>query len=474
MKQFLLCVTTFSVLSFAASAQTPCENGFADIYPCENVDFLSFMSLDEIGGGDNTNDIWGWVSPDGKEYAIVGCSNGTAFIDITDAANPVYIGIMPTHNSNSLWRDMETYGHYCFSVNEANFHGLQVFDMNHLAEVTNPPVMFEEDAHYPGFGHCHTLAINQESGFLYANGTSSFDGGLHIVDINDPLLPVLAGGYELDGYTHDSYAMNYNGPDPDYIGHEIVMACNEDALTVVDVTDKSDCQTVSINEYFNTGYTHQGWFTEDDRYFLVNDELDEMYIGLTMRTHIFDCLDLDNIQYLGFFDFGFDNIDHNLYIKDQYVYEANYRSGLRILDATNVADANLTEVGYFDIHPQNNGLEFEGSWSVYPYLPSGNILVSDMYDGFYVVKFNAPVSVTENVSEANKLSIQPNPACGNVSISMNESLENITISDITGKVVFELKNISFSRFNLNVNQFEAGVYLITAGEQKSVSRLIIE
>jgi choice-of-anchor B domain-containing protein len=149
-----------------AQAQTPCVNGMAGIYPCNQVDLLAFVPISAIGNGINTNDIWGWVSPvSGKEYALIGCSNGTAFMDLTDPAAPVYLGILPSHTVNSLWRDLESLGNYCYIVSEADNHGLQVFDLLQLDNVSNPPVSFSETAHYAGFGHCHTLTIDQASGF---------------------------------------------------------------------------------------------------------------------------------------------------------------------------------------------------------------------------------------------------------------------------------------------------------------------
>lgn len=121
-------------------ALTPCENGFAGIYPCENVDLLAFMPLSTIGGGSG-NDIWGWTDPlTGKEYALMGRSSGTSFVDISDPVNPVYIGNLPTHTSNSSWRDIKVYANYAFVVSEASGHGMQVFDLTRLRSVVSPPL----------------------------------------------------------------------------------------------------------------------------------------------------------------------------------------------------------------------------------------------------------------------------------------------------------------------------------------------
>lgn len=387
MKFNLLLAVAGTVTSFALVAQTPCEDGMAGIYPCNHVDLLAFMSLDDISAGSNTNDIWGWKSPvTGKEYALVGCQSGTAFVDISDPVNPVFLGLLYSHTNASLWRDVEEYGNFAFIVSEASGHGLQVFDLLQLDEVTNPPVSFEEAQHYDGFGHCHTIDICEETGYAYCNGTSTFSGGQHIVNISNPINPTLAGSFSDDGYTHDCHAIVYDGPDTDYQGSEIVMACNEDALTVVNCTDKTDCYAISINEYPQTGYTHQGWFTKDKRFFLVNDELDEMDFDVNTRTHLFDVQDLDNVQYLGFYQGAPASIDHNLYIQDQFVYQSNYTSGVRILDAIRAEDGVLSELAYFDLFPTSDNPVFQGTWSCYPFLPSGVLLATSMYNGFFILR----------------------------------------------------------------------------------------
>ena len=166
--------------------QTPCENGFAAGYPCDQVDLMGFVPSGDMGGGD-AEDLWGWTDPlDGKEYAIVGMAGGTAFVDVTDPTAPSMLGTLPTHTGSSLWRDVKVYGNHAFIVSEASGHGLQVFDLTHLRNVANPPETFAEDAHYGGFGNCHNIAINEATGRAYAVGTGTFSGGLHILDISTP------------------------------------------------------------------------------------------------------------------------------------------------------------------------------------------------------------------------------------------------------------------------------------------------
>lgn len=369
-------------------SQTPCVNGMAGEYPCLNMDLLAHMTNTEIGGCDNTNDIWGWVSPvSGREYALVGCSNGTAFVDVSTPTNPLYLGLLPAHDVASLWRDMETYQNHVFVVSESSNHGLQVMNLLQLDTVTNIPAVFNEDAHYAGFGHCHTLNIDPTSGILCAMGTNTFSGGPHLLNITNPLNPVFVGGYADSGYTHDGFITTYSGPDPNHQGDLIIVLCNGyTGLYVVNATSTNDIQLLDSYLYNETGYVHQGWFTKDKRYFLVNDELDEMNFGNNTRTHLFDLNDLDNINYMGFHESSNTSIDHNLYMVDQFAFESNYRSGVRVLDAIRTGEGLLNEVAFFDLVPMNDFVQFSGTWSNYQYLPSGINLATSMYDGFFITK----------------------------------------------------------------------------------------
>jgi choice-of-anchor B domain-containing protein len=401
MKSLLLFAAVFFTLK--CFAQTPCVDGFAGNYPCRNMDLMKFMTLQECGcdPAGNSNDVWGWVSPtSGKEFAILGCSNVTSFIDVTDPLNPVLVGTLPTHSVSSLWRDVESHGNWLYVVSEAGGHGLQIFDLNQLDEVNNLPVVFSETAHYAGFSNCHTVNVDPVSGYVFAYGTNTYNGGEHIVDVSDPLNPVLAGGYDGSGYTHDGFAWTYDGPDADYIGREIVIACNgrsnsdNDKLVFVDVTNKLDCQLIGEYNFggeATTGYFHQGWITKDKKYFLMNDELDEMALGNNQqpygtRTHIFNIENLDAVTYEGFYEGTSVAIDHNLYALDHFIYESNYRSGVRVLDAIRVQNSILSEVAFFDLIPANDFAQFSGTWSNYPYLPSGIVLASSMYDGMFIIK----------------------------------------------------------------------------------------
>ncbi|WP_422106445.1 choice-of-anchor B family protein [Winogradskyella sp.] len=372
--------------------QFPCVNGFADGHPCNGFDLMSHIPIDILGGpGAEGNDSWGWTDPTtNNEYALVGTTSGSAFVDITDPSNPILLGTLPTATSNNPWRDIKVYDNHAFIVSEAPDHGMQVFDLTRLRNVTNPPVTFDADGHYDGFGRAHNIVINETSGFAYAVGTDTFDGGPHFVNIQNPTAPVAAGGYADDAYSHDAQVVTYSGPDPDYTGREILIGSNENVVVIVDVTDKSNPTQISTIGYSNIGYTHQGWFTENMEYFLLGDEVDEISFGGNTRTIVFDFSDLDSPQFHMDYFGPTAAIDHNGYVVGNTFYIANYTAGLRAIDISNIDSGVMTESGFFDTFIPTNSVTFNGAWNIYPFFESGNIVVSDIDGGLYVVRQSNP------------------------------------------------------------------------------------
>ena len=379
-------------------------DGSAAGFPCAEVDLVAYLPVDALGAerGILVNDVWGWTdAATGREYALVGRSDATVFVDVTDAGNPAVLGALPLSDSASvsLWRDMKVYADHVFVVADAaGAHGIQVFDLTQLRGLTaDPDRTFEETGHYDGIFSAHNIVINEDSGFAYVVGASSggttCGGGLHMVDVREPSNPTFAGcfqdastGLAGTGYSHDAQCINYRGPDPDHAGSEICFGANENALSIADVTDKENPRAISTASYPNSAYLHQGWVSEDHRFFFMNDEGDEIS-GQASRTRtlVWDIEDLDDpvllTEHLGTTEAS----DHNLYVRGNLMYQSNYVSGLRILDVTD--PANPVEVGWFDTVPQGEDAPgFAGSWSNYPFFDSGTILVTSMREGLFLLK----------------------------------------------------------------------------------------
>jgi choice-of-anchor B domain-containing protein len=124
-------------------------------------------------------------------------------------------------------------------------------------------------------GNSHTLSVNEQTGFIYAVGTNTCSGGVHMVNVQNPKVPVNAGCVSNDGYVHENQCFVYHGPDTTYTGHEICLAARGYALNldIIDVTNKAAPVRLSSLHYNpQSGYSHQAWFCEDHRYILLNDE----------------------------------------------------------------------------------------------------------------------------------------------------------------------------------------------------------
>lgn len=389
-----LLVLLASFLSFSTFAQ-PCVGGLSDGYPCDNIGLLSRVNLTSLGGPAG-NDIWGYRSPStGREYALMGLTDGVSFVDITVPTAPVVLGKLATHTSASPWRDIrEKNGYAYIGADSSPGHGIQIFDLSILdAVATDPasvfPIAFTEtgqvDFGINGSSHNMVTNLNPASNFLYAVGQRSYcSGGVTVFDLTDPEMPTQEQCYNADGYSHDMICIDYRGPDTEYIGQEICIGFNESIYSIIDMTDKNNINRISAQTYGGARYTHQGWVSDDHKYLMLDDELDERNFNHNIKTYFFDISDLDNPVPLtdSFYLHTIPAVDHNMFVKGPYLYQANYEAGLRVLDIGDLDNGigTISEAAFFDILPSQSLRNFNGAWGVYPYLPSGNILVSGRGD----------------------------------------------------------------------------------------------
>ncbi len=378
-------------------------NAFSQVTVTNSKNVPLLGSLDLKAGAVKArkgNDIWGWTDPTtNKEYAIMGLDSKTAFVDVTDPSKPIHLADVKTRTTKSTWRDIKIYKNYAYIVSEAWNHGMQIFNLHRLRSLDGKKVVkLKEDKSYRDFGNAHNVFINEDTGFAYAVGTSTCDGGLHIINIQNPENPKFVncigrGVYEIptkhgDAYTHDVQCVVYSGPDMNFVGKEICISSNEDTVNIVDVTDKNKPYQISAASYDGVKYTHQGWLTEDHKYFLLGDELDEQKFGVNTKTFIWDFTDLSNPKNFAVYEHKTKSIDHNMYVKGNYVYQANYNAGLRILDLSQIKNGILTEAGFLDTEPTMNDAEFNGVWSTFPYFDSGTVVVSGTNGILYITRPN--------------------------------------------------------------------------------------
>ena len=388
----------------ASASKQKCVDGSVSFggqtYPCDGIDLMSFVSAADLGSAVRGNDIWGWTDPvSGHEIAIMCLADGTSFIDITDAENPTVLGYLRGHRypAATSWRDVKVFNNHAYIGSEVADHGLQVFDLRTLKSYYGrtgavAPLLTETYL-YTEFGSSHNIVINEESGFLYAVGSKTFRGGPHILDLSNPSKPIFATGWDTDGYTHDAQCVIYKGPDLRYKNKEVCFLYNEDTLTILDVTDKKNLQMISRIPYRNNYYCHQGWLNHEQTHLLMNDELDEQSTNeKNTRTLLWDVRDLRSPVHVGNHISEEMSIDHNLYLDEKNIgYCSNYCSGLRVLDANDIASGKTPELAYFDVAPYCNtrttaGVSFQGTWSNYPYFKSGNIAVSSIELGLFVLR----------------------------------------------------------------------------------------
>lgn len=384
-------------------------SGGSGPFDYSGMKFHANLTLDQIGnlGASNVigNDVWGWTDQaSGREFAMMGLTNGTSFVEVTNPDAPVYLGSLKMTDGtvNTAWRDVKVYNNQAYIVadyqnsvdNSLKNHGVQVFDLNNLltasASDANNPHYFDAVGVYNGVTRAHNIVINEDSGFAYVVGANVAGGGLHVLDLNGGTggaMPTFSGNFSADGYTHDAQVVNYAGPDSDHAGKEVAFNSNEDTLTIVDVSDKSSMTQISRTGYSGSEYSHQGWLSEDQKYFFMDDELDEFRSDsvIKTRTRIWDVSDLDAPVYLGFHEGEESTIDHNLYVKGDLIFQANYTSGLRVLQINDAATMDLEEIAYFDTYSADNAVSFNGAWSVFPYFDSGTVLVSDRQGGLFVL-----------------------------------------------------------------------------------------
>ncbi|MCC6460226.1 MAG: choice-of-anchor B family protein [Saprospiraceae bacterium] len=315
--------------------------------------------------GQTVANIWGYWA-NGREYALVGASQGMIVVDITDPAQPQQIVQIP--GPNNLWKEIKTYGHYAYVTSEGG-QGLQIVDLSKLPSPNLDYHFYTGDGEIAGLvWRIHALHVDEKKGFVYLyggrkpnNNNYLFSGGAIALDLNaDPYNPTYAGNFEQLTYVHDGYVDN----DTLYAGH-----IYKGLFSIVNMRDKSNPELIASQNTPNN-FTHNTWLSADRRTLFTTDETTNSYLAA------YDISDPGNIRLLDKIQSnpGSGSAVHNTYILGNFAVTSWYKDGFTIVDATR--PDNLVQVGNYDTYPGGAGSGFEGCWGVYPYFPSGTIIAS--------------------------------------------------------------------------------------------------
>jgi choice-of-anchor B domain-containing protein len=388
----------------------------------------------------------------GKEYALVCTSGGTSIVDVTnpDSIFEVTFVIGPT----SLWREIKTYQQYAFVTTEASNAGLQIIDLSNLpnSNLSSKFVFTTSPQANCSLGAKHSLHIDVPSGFAYLFGGSCASGAF-ILDLKpDPYNPTYAGIYQNPNqipYIHDGFAIN----DTLYAAH-----INQGNVTIVDMTNKSTPQVLAAFTT-PTSFTHNCWRSDDGKYLFTTDEN-----SFSPFLTAYDVSNPTNVKEIDRHQSnpGSGSVVHNTHYYNGYLVNAYYKDGVTIVDAHR--PFNLVQVGNYDTYPQQSGGGYNGCWGAYPYLPSGNILATNIPIPFVSYPSNdtgklfvfTPTYKRACYAEGVVLDSITNQPLQNVNVQFSGITNGADLSDILGDYYIGVK--------------DSGAYTITASKAGYITR----
>ena len=413
----------------------------------ENVDLLFNWNEDTLVGSsayDNVyNEIWG-VAINDREYAIIGSTYGTHFFDVTNPQSSYEVAFVMGRavGQEIIHRDYHDYKGYLYAVSDEGASSLQIIDMSTLPDsvslVYDSTNLFERT---------HNIFIDTVKARLY---TSNGD----IYSLEDPLDPKFIYYTPLlDG--HDMYVEN----DTAYINR------GNQGFAIVDfsqttIENQSHEVIGTLASYADQGYNHSGWITTDGNYYAMADET------WGMRIKMLDISDFSNIEVIALFgsDIDIKSIPHNLIINGNYLYTAYYHDGFYVHDISNPSTPIL--MGYYDTFEPNHHDSYMGAWGVYPFLPSGNILLSDMQTGLYVfdVNYENPLSNEKILLNNNK--IYPNPCDDMINLELAK-VSKVDLFDIQGSKVYTVSDVL--NLHIQTNMFSDGIYILKISDKEGTT-----
>lgn len=475
-----------------------CVDGLAGSFACNNIDLLAHMPLNEFSSRPNAaNDIWGHVDLNtGDEYALIGLRNGIAVVNVTNPEVPQEVGTIS--GLNSSWRDIKVYQYFDRTINAWQAYAYATIDgttdyvtIINLNQLPNSVSLVEKNrvvsqahnVYISNVDHTLNTPLPGLTPSLQLVGSNKFSGAFHSYSLKTPAtlvaLPNTSFG---SGYTHDGASINITDSRKENQCNTrgdhctVFIDFNEKEMKLWNITDTSATTLLGTGEYNDVAksdqYVHSGWGTEDKQHIFLHDEFDEKDGGLNSTVRIFSIADLTNPTQVGQWTGPTRAIDHNGFVRGNRYYMSNYERGLTVLDITD--PANPIDVGFFDTYTPSNNAGFNGAWGTYPFLPSGNILVSDIGSGLYILKDRTREStqgklgfsnnaVDTNQGETLTVNIQRDSASNpNEAVSVNYQLlpgsaqENSDYTPISGTLTWAENDLTDKNINIDIANDSTG------------------
>ncbi|MBT7481342.1 MAG: choice-of-anchor B family protein [Flavobacteriales bacterium] len=422
MKNLTLTLTTcfFNILSFSQLNSTL-------LFHWDDSTIIGSAAWDNA-----YNECWGF-EVNNTEIAVIGSTEGTHFFNVTDPQNSTEVAFVAGAYTGSgvVHRDYHDYQGYLYIVCDEGWSTstLQIVDISNLPTSVN--VVYDSDSL---FNTSHNIFIDTATAKLYACASNS---AMDIYSLHIPTLPNLIYSYTNVGHVHDAYVKNDTA----------FLNCGNDGFRIVDfhyldlAGGMAPTELASFTSYPDAGYNHSGWLSDDGTIYVMQDENH----GYDVK--ILDVSDFNNITVLSTFNSGENaqSMAHNGIIKGDFLYLAYYHDGLRVFDISD--PSNPIQVCNYDTYSPLSYNTYKGAWGVYPNLPSGNIIVSDMQTGLYILDCSIPVNSVENINQ--NLNIYPNPAKDYFNV--NKKANRIEIYDISGRKITQqivANNYKFYRENI--------------------------
>ena len=389
-----------------SKSSVPCVDGSADGLACIGVDLLSHVVFADVSAKPGAAaDVWGFVDLNtGREYVLVGYNIGTAVFDVTVAENPREVGFVS--GPNTIWRDIKVYqawntlesrwDAFAYVTSDGTPEGLVVIDLTGL------PHSIESASYSSDFATAHNvhvtatefgtgLSLTNGMPALVIAGSNNGGGRYRSYSLADPAAPsfITLPSAANSGYMHDAASMIITDARTNTQCANAGSYCsvlfdfNEDSFDLWDVSVAASPVRLSSTDYANRQYVHSGWQSEDQQFLFVHDELDEQSFGLPTTLRVFSLADLRAPSPVGSWLGPTQAIDHNGFVRGNRYYMSNYSRGLSILDISDPRSPAL--IGHFDTYPASDGIGFVGAWGTFPFLHSGNIAISDVDSGLYMV-----------------------------------------------------------------------------------------